>query len=254
MATNVELTPRSRDGLGRPGAAAHRRRSGREVRPDEAPGRRRARVIILAMLFVALVARALAPYDPYVGDYGLQFARPSAEHWFGTDEFGRDVMSRIMYGARIALFVGFTASFAGCTIGGLLGVISAYWGGKVDLLLERIMDILLAFPQLILALAIASILGPVGPERGDRHLDPRHPARRAGGAGGRAVGEGERLRRGRAGPGRLAAPHHPPAHHPERHGALHHHAHRAARRPPSWPRRPSATWGWARRSRRRRGA
>ena len=117
-------------------------------------------VIILAMLFVALVARALAPYDPYLGDYSLQFARPSADHWFGTDEFGRDVMTRIMYGARIALFVGFTASFAGCTLGALLGVISAYSGGKVDLLLERMMDILLAFPQLILALAVASILGP----------------------------------------------------------------------------------------------
>src|SRR4029434_5840146 len=96
----------------------------------------------------------------YNGDYGQQFARPSAEHWFGTDEFGRDVLSRIMYGARIALFVGFTASFLGCTIGLLLGVTSAYVGGKVDLLLERLMDILLAFPQLILALAIASILGP----------------------------------------------------------------------------------------------
>src|SRR4029450_877296 len=117
-------------------------------------------VIILAMLFVALVARALAPYDPYVGDYSLQFARPSADHWFGTDEFGRDVLTRIMYGARIALFVGFVASFTGCTIGGLLGVISAYWGGKVDLLLERLMDIMLAFPQLILALAIASTPGP----------------------------------------------------------------------------------------------
>lgn len=116
--------------------------------------------VILAMLGVAAFARVLAPYDPYTGDYGLQFARPSAEHWFGTDEFGRDVMSRIMYGARIALFVGFSASFAGCTLGGLLGVISAYAGGKVDLLLERLMDILLAFPQLILALAIASILGP----------------------------------------------------------------------------------------------
>jgi peptide/nickel transport system permease protein len=116
--------------------------------------------IILGMLFVAFFARALAPYDPYTGDYGAQFARPSAEHWFGTDEFGRDILSRIMYGARIALFVGFTASFAGCTIGLALGVISAYVGGKVDLLLERLMDILLAFPQLILALAIASILGP----------------------------------------------------------------------------------------------
>jgi peptide/nickel transport system permease protein len=117
-------------------------------------------VIILAMMAVAASAELLAPYDAYRADYGQQFAKPSAEHWFGTDEFGRDLMSRIMYGARIALFVGFTASFAGCTIGGLLGVTSAYLGGKVDLLLERLMDILLAFPQLILALAIASIMGP----------------------------------------------------------------------------------------------
>jgi peptide/nickel transport system permease protein len=117
-------------------------------------------VIILGMLVLAVFAELLAPYDPYIGDYGLQFARPSAEHWFGTDEFGRDVLSRIMYGARIALFVGFFASFIGCTIGALLGVVSAFWGGHVDLLLERLMDILLAFPQLILALAIASILGP----------------------------------------------------------------------------------------------
>ncbi len=116
--------------------------------------------MILALLFVACFARLLAPYDPYAGDYGAQFAKPSAEHWLGTDEFGRDILSRIMYGARIALFVGFAASFAGCTIGLLLGVISAYAGGKVDLLMERGMDILLAFPQLILALAIASIMGP----------------------------------------------------------------------------------------------
>lgn len=117
-------------------------------------------VIILAMLVIAALADTLAPYDAYQADYGQQFAPPSLEHWFGTDEFGRDLMSRIMYGARIALFVGFTASFIGCTIGGLLGVTSAYVGGTLDLLLERLMDILLAFPQLILALAIASILGP----------------------------------------------------------------------------------------------
>jgi peptide/nickel transport system permease protein len=116
--------------------------------------------IILAMLAIAAAAGTLAPYDAYTADYSAQFARPSLEHWFGTDEFGRDIMSRIMYGARIALFVGFTASVLGCTIGGLLGVTSAYLGGKVDLLLERVMDMLLAFPQLILALAIASILGP----------------------------------------------------------------------------------------------
>src|SRR5215831_14024053 len=116
--------------------------------------------IIAVMLLVALFAARLAPYDPYAADYGAQFMRPSAAHWFGTDEFGRDVLSRIMYGARIALFVGFVASFVGCTLGALLGVISAYAGGTVDLCLERLMDILLAFPLLILALAIASILGP----------------------------------------------------------------------------------------------
>jgi peptide/nickel transport system permease protein len=117
-------------------------------------------LIIVGLLGVALFAHPLAPYDPYQADYTQQFKRPSAMHWFGTDEFGRDVLSRVMYGARIALFVGFTASFAGCAIGGLLGVLSAYAGGRVDLLMERVMDVLLAFPQLILALAIASILGP----------------------------------------------------------------------------------------------
>jgi peptide/nickel transport system permease protein len=116
--------------------------------------------IILVLMVVGAFSNVLAPYDPYSPNYGLQFARPSAEHWFGTDEFGRDLLSRIIYGARIALFVGFTASFIGCSVGGLLGVISAYVGGRVDLFLERLMDILLAFPQLILALAIASILGP----------------------------------------------------------------------------------------------
>jgi peptide/nickel transport system permease protein len=116
--------------------------------------------IILVMLVVGAFCEVLAPYEPYQADYALQFTGPSAEHWFGTDEFGRDLMSRLIYGARIALFVGFSASFIGCTVGGLLGVISAYAGGRVDLLLERLMDMLLAFPQLILALAIASILGP----------------------------------------------------------------------------------------------
>src|SRR5574338_446620 len=120
-------------------------------------------VIILGLLTVAVLAPALAPYDPYLPDYAAQFARPGVDHWLGTDEFGRDVLSRVMHGARIALFVGFAASFLGCSLGGLLGVVSAYCGGTVDLLLERAMDILLAFPQLILALAVASILGPAVP-------------------------------------------------------------------------------------------
>jgi peptide/nickel transport system permease protein len=157
MATNVELahagaTPRLAPRLSFAEAIIRFTRT----KPLGAAGA----LIIVLMMIVAALAEVLAPYDPYRADYALQFARPSVEHWFGTDEFGRDIMSRIIYGARIALFVGFTASFTGCTIGGLLGVTSAYWGGKVDLLLERLMDILLAFPQLILALAIASILGP----------------------------------------------------------------------------------------------
>jgi peptide/nickel transport system permease protein len=157
MATNIELAPVSTTAELKPRLSVVE-----EVvtfvrkKPLGAAGA----LIILAMLGIAMFATTLAPYDPYLGDYGVQFARPSADHWFGTDEFGRDVMSRIMYGARIALFVGFSASFAGCTIGGLLGVVSAYLGGTADLLLERLMDVLLAFPQLILALAVASILGP----------------------------------------------------------------------------------------------
>ena len=160
MATNVELVHASASATlaPKPSVAGVIARFVR-TKPLGAAGA----VIILGMLVLALFAEVLAPYDPYIGDYGQQFMRPSAEHWFGTDEFGRDVLSRIMYGARIALFVGFCASFIGCTIGALLGVVSAFWGGTVDLLLERLMDILLAFPQLILALAIASILGPAVP-------------------------------------------------------------------------------------------
>ena len=117
-------------------------------------------LIILVLLTAAIFAGRLAPYDPYTGDYAEQFRAPSAAHWLGTDEFGRDILTRLLYGARIALFVGFTASLSGCSVGAALGVVSAYCGGTVDLLLERVMDVLLAFPLLILALAIASVLGP----------------------------------------------------------------------------------------------
>jgi len=157
MATNIELThPAAATELAPPITALETVGNFIRKKPLGAAGA----VIILVMLGAALLARPLAPYDPYQADYSAQFARPSAEHWFGTDEFGRDVLTRILYGAQIALFVGFTASLAGCTIGGLLGAMSAFLGGKVDLLLERLMDVLLAFPQLILALAVASILGP----------------------------------------------------------------------------------------------
>jgi peptide/nickel transport system permease protein len=116
-------------------------------------------VIILAMMIVAIFAEVLTPYDPYTVDQRVQFNAPSLDHWFGTDEFGRDLFTRIVYGARVALFIGLTAAFLGATLGALLGVISAYLGGRVDLYLQRIIDVLLAFPLLILALAIVTVLG-----------------------------------------------------------------------------------------------
>jgi peptide/nickel transport system permease protein len=115
--------------------------------------------VIFLMVLISLFADVLAPYDPYQINQLLQFKPPSLEHWLGTDEFGRDILTRLIYGARIALFIGFTAAFIGATAGAILGVISAYWGGKVDLILQRVMDIMLAFPLLILALAIVSVLG-----------------------------------------------------------------------------------------------
>jgi peptide/nickel transport system permease protein len=116
-------------------------------------------VLILAMVITALFADALAPYNPYEINQRLQFAAPSLQHWLGTDEFGRDMLTRLIYGARIALFIGLVSAFVGSTAGAILGVFSAYMGGKVDLIMQRIMDVLLAFPLLILALAIVSVLG-----------------------------------------------------------------------------------------------
>jgi len=116
-------------------------------------------MVVLAMIFTAVFADLLAPYDVYDINQRLQFHAPSMAHWFGTDEFGRDVLSRIIYGARIALFIGFASSFLGATIGAILGVVSAYLGGKTDLWLQRLMDVLLAFPLLVLALAIVAVLG-----------------------------------------------------------------------------------------------
>jgi peptide/nickel transport system permease protein len=116
-------------------------------------------VIILLMVITAIFADTIAPYDPFEISQRLQFNSPSLEHWFGTDEFGRDLFTRIVYGARVALFIGLTAAFVGATGGAILGVTSAYLGGKVDLFLQRLIDVMLAFPLLILALAIVTVLG-----------------------------------------------------------------------------------------------
>jgi len=116
-------------------------------------------VVILIMVAVALFADFITPYNPVVNAYDKIHEAPSAEHWLGTDQFGRDVLARIIYGARTALLVGFTASLVGATAGLILGVASAYFGGRFDLLFQRVMDIFIAFPLIIMALAVVSIFG-----------------------------------------------------------------------------------------------
>ncbi len=116
-------------------------------------------VVIMLMILAAVFAKWVAPYDPLTVDYGDILARPSWQHWLGTDNFGRDVLSRIIHGAQTALSVGFLASILGSTLGAMIGVASAYFGGRTDMLAQRLMDVLLAFPIIVLALAVVAILG-----------------------------------------------------------------------------------------------
>jgi peptide/nickel transport system permease protein len=115
--------------------------------------------IVAGMLAVAVSATLIAPYDPLAVDFAAMLAPPSADHWLGTDAFGRDVLSRLIYGSRTALIVGFGAAFFGATAGAILGVASAYFGGRIDLYLQRVMDIFISLPLIILALAMVTILG-----------------------------------------------------------------------------------------------
>jgi peptide/nickel transport system permease protein len=116
-------------------------------------------VIIVLMFVCAAFAPLVAPYDPLTVDYGAMLAPPSAANWLGTDSFGRDVASRIIYGARTALAIGFIASFVGCTAGAVIGVASAYFGGKIDLFIQGVMDVLLSFPIIVLAITVVAVLG-----------------------------------------------------------------------------------------------
>jgi peptide/nickel transport system permease protein len=117
-------------------------------------------VIILVMIFAAAFADVVAPYDPHEGAFSGLPSPPTFEHLLGTDSFGRDVFSRLLYGARTALLVGFTSSLVGSTLGLVLGVIGAYFGGRVDELIQRIMDILISFPLIVIAIAVIAALNP----------------------------------------------------------------------------------------------
>jgi peptide/nickel transport system permease protein len=117
--------------------------------------------IILFFIVVALLAPIIAPYH-YSDDYDLlkKNQPPSAEHWFGTDYNGRDVLSRVIYGARISLWVGTFSVIGSVLAGTILGLLAGYYGKWVDTLISRLFDIMLAFPSILLAIAIVAILGP----------------------------------------------------------------------------------------------
>jgi peptide/nickel transport system permease protein len=114
---------------------------------------------VVLMIAVAVLAPQIAPYDPVSNHYEYMELAPGAEFWLGTDQFGRDLLSRIIWGARTALFIGFTSAFLGATVGLVLGVASAYFSGWFDLLFQRVMDVFLAFPLIIMALAVVAIFG-----------------------------------------------------------------------------------------------
>ena len=116
-------------------------------------------VIMIVMFLAAAFANVLAPFDPEENDFQAMMQAPSWVHLLGTDQMGRDIFSRLVYGARTALLVGFSAAFAGGLIGLVLGVASAYFGGWFDLVFQRILDVLMAFPLIILALAVVSVFG-----------------------------------------------------------------------------------------------
>jgi len=116
-------------------------------------------VVVLIMILVAVFADVIAPYNPVANAFDRMHEPPGLENWFGTDQFGRDVFSRIVYGARTALVVGFVSSFVGAFIGLILGVASAYFGGRTDLIFQRVSDVFMAFPIIILALALIAIFG-----------------------------------------------------------------------------------------------
>jgi ABC-type dipeptide/oligopeptide/nickel transport system permease subunit len=117
-------------------------------------------LIVLVFVLGGLFAPLIAPYDPYKNDLMNVLMPPSAEHWFGTDELGRDLLSRILYGARISLIEGVFSVALAMVIGVPIGIVSGYLGGGIDAVIMRTIDVLLAFPGVLLAIVIISILGP----------------------------------------------------------------------------------------------
>lgn len=116
-------------------------------------------VILLFFLLVALFGPMFCTQDPLAQDLVHKYQQPSSEHWFGTDNLGRDTFTRMVYGARVSLSISFAGVMSGCLVGVLLGVCAGFFGSWVDTLVSRLIDILLAFPSLLLAITVVAILG-----------------------------------------------------------------------------------------------
>ena len=116
-------------------------------------------VLVMAMAVAGLGAELIAPYSPTANDFAAMMEPPSWAHLMGTDQFGRDLFSRIVYGARTAFIVGFSCALVGGFAGLVLGVASAYFGGRIDTVLQRVNDVIMAFPLIILALAVIAVFG-----------------------------------------------------------------------------------------------
>lgn len=116
--------------------------------------------IILGFIIMALFAPWIAPMDPIEISVARRLQAPSTYHWFGTDELGRDVFSRIIFGTRISLLVGISSTVIGAVFGVSFGIVAGYFGGKVDAIFMRLMDVMLAFPGILLALGIVAVLEP----------------------------------------------------------------------------------------------
>jgi peptide/nickel transport system permease protein len=115
--------------------------------------------LVLAFGIAGILAPWVAPYNPTANDFAAMTEPPSWQHWLGTDQLGRDLLSRILYGAQTAFVVGLTSALIGGISGLVLGVGSAYFGGRIDLILQRVLDIVMSFPLIIMALAVVSIFG-----------------------------------------------------------------------------------------------
>jgi peptide/nickel transport system permease protein len=116
--------------------------------------------LMLIMVVTALLADVLQSHDPIATDAASTLTRPGDEHWLGTDHLGRDIYSRIVHGARVSLIVGLGSTLLGSVLGGIIGLLSGYAGGKVDLVSQRVLDILQGLPLLVLALVMSASLGP----------------------------------------------------------------------------------------------